>query len=48
LDNYVDFNKYPDFHIYANEMLFNEKGELYDFSQPHIHTFTKDDVKLLL
>jgi len=44
LDNYVDLNKYPNFHIYANEMLFNEKGDLYNFSVPHIHTFTKDDI----
>jgi len=44
LDHYVNLNEYPNFHIYANEMIFSDKGKLTEFSKPYIHSFTKDDI----
>lgn len=44
IKHYVDLDKYQDFHLYANEMIFSKEGYLTDFKKPYVHSYSKDDV----
>ena len=44
LSKFVDFENYPDFHLYSNEINFDEKGYLSSFKQPYLHFTDKGEV----
>ena len=44
LSKFMDFENYPDFHLYSNEINFDEKGFLSSFKDPYLHFSDKGEV----
>jgi len=44
LSKYINFENYPNFHLYSNEMVFDEKDILTSFKGPYLHFTDKIEI----
>lgn len=44
LSKFMDFENYPDFHLYSNEINFDENGFLSSFKDPYLHFSDKGEI----
>jgi len=44
LSKYINFENYPNFHLYSNEMNFDESNRLASFKGPYLHYTDKGEV----